>query len=62
MDNTSSSLKNILSDEQAQILQELTALVPRIKNKFFSLGSDIDRFTKLLSKFNFNEAKKNGNS
>jgi hypothetical protein len=45
------SLQNLITNEDREVIHELTRLTPIIKNKYFSLGRDIDRFMKLIGSF-----------
>ncbi len=44
-------LNKIIPDEQLQILHDFCRLIPSMKNKFFNLGRDMDKFNKLCTKF-----------
>ncbi len=43
-------LKNLLTDEDLQLLHELKKLTPIIKNKGASFVREIDKFLKLIEK------------
>ena len=40
-------LKNIVTDDERRKLNEIYPLLSAIKNKYFNLGRDIDKFFKL---------------
>ena len=44
------SFQNLVTDEQLHDLKELSTLAKGIKNKWFSMGRDWDRFVKLTDK------------
>jgi len=56
------NINQLLSDEEVQILHDFCRLIPIIKNKYFNLGRDMDKFSKLCVKFEMMEKKgdKNG--
>jgi len=43
--------KNLLTDDEVEAVKQLRELIPIVKNKWFSLGRDIDKFMKLCDKF-----------
>jgi len=45
-----SDFKNLLTDDELKTVNELKLIVPKIKNKYFSLGTDLNTFIKLLDK------------
>ena len=44
-------LQNLITNEDREVLHELHRILPVIKNKYFSLGRDIDKFMKLVDMF-----------
>jgi len=44
-------LKNLITDKDREILHELKKLIPSIKNRWFSMGRDMDKLMKLLANF-----------
>ena len=45
------NLQNLITNEDRQVLHELHRILPVIKNKYFSLGRDIDKFMRLVDMF-----------
>jgi len=50
-------LLNLLTDKERETLDALRRLVPSIKNQYFKLGRDIDKFLKLCEQLNKGENK-----
>jgi len=50
-------LLNLLTDKDRETLDAIKRLVPSIKNQYFKLGRDIDKFLKLCENFNKGENK-----
>lgn len=44
-----SDFKNLITDEDKKNIDEIGKIAPIIKNKWFSLGRDMDKLTKLLA-------------
>jgi hypothetical protein len=44
-------LKNLITDEDNRVLHDLKNLIPIVKNKWFSLGRDMDKLNKLVDSF-----------
>lgn len=44
-------LKNLITEEDKNVLHELKRIVPQLKNRWFSLGRDMDKLVKLCEKF-----------
>jgi hypothetical protein len=45
------SLQNLITNEDREVIHELHRITPIIKSKYFSLGRDIDKFMKLIEAF-----------
>ena len=45
-----SGFQNLYTDEEAKTIMELQALSKKLRNKYFSLGTDLDKFMKLIGK------------
>ena len=44
-------LKNLITNEDREVLHELHRLIPVVKNKWFSMGRDMDKLMKLCNSF-----------
>ena len=47
----STSLANLMTNEDIKVVHDLKQLLPIVKNKWFSMGRDMDRLNKLLDSF-----------
>ena len=45
------SLANLITNEDREVLHELHRLIPVVKNKWFSMGRDMDKLMKLCNSF-----------
>ena len=43
-------LKNLITSEELQILHDICRQIPSIKNKWFSMGRDMDKFSKMCER------------
>ena len=53
------NINQLLSEEELQVLHEMCRLIPVIKNKYFNLGRDFDKFSKVCVKFELMTRGKN---
>ena len=51
MDLKTTSLNNLITNEDREVLHELHRIVPIVKSKYFSLGRDMNKFQDLINKF-----------
>ena len=51
MDLKTTSLNNLITNEDREVLHELHRLIPVVKNKWFSMGRDMDKLMKLCNSF-----------
>jgi hypothetical protein len=45
------SLANLITNEDREVLHELKRIIPIVKNKWFGLGRDMDKLNKLIDHF-----------
>ena len=50
-ENMNTTLQNLITNEDREVLHELHRLIPIVKNKWFSMGRDMDKLMKLCNSF-----------